>query len=76
MTWGSHVEVPNSNCINTKKKNTPEKYFKKKSYKLFEQLFARVHSCDAGDPGSIPGQDMFVAGALAEDGDDLGQVSP
>ncbi len=42
------------------------------SIKLFEMLFARVHACD---PGSIPGRDMFVSGALVEDGDDLGQVS-
>ncbi len=25
-------------------------------------------------PGSIPGRDMFVSGALVEDGDDLGRV--
>jgi hypothetical protein len=34
-----------------------------------------VQACYAGDPGSIPGRDMFVWGALVEDGDDLGQVS-
>ncbi len=34
-----------------------------------------MRAFDAGDLGSIPGRDMFVPGALVEDGDDLGQVS-
>jgi hypothetical protein len=29
-----------------------------------------------GVRGSHPDRDMFVSGALVEDGDDLGQVSP
>jgi hypothetical protein len=34
--------------------------------------------CNAGDPGLIPVDAcfMFVSGALVEDGDDLGKVSP
>ncbi len=35
--------------------------------KLFEKLFARVLACDAGDPGSIPGQDMFVSGCASRE---------
>ena len=34
-----------------------------------------MRACDACHLGSIPGRDVFVSGALLEDGDDLGQVS-
>ncbi len=32
-----------------------------------------MHACDACDTGLILGRDMFVLGALVEDGDDFGQ---
>ncbi len=44
--------------------------------KLSRKLYGRAPACDAGGRGSNLGRDMSASGALLEDGENGGQVSP